>query len=124
MAPKPDQSSESQYARISGNWSRYLNRLLQRKYRSALTIEFMLELLEKQGHRCALSGVQMTCKLEKGTKFLTNASIDRIRAGEDYSQSNIRLICTAVNTMRMDMETNDFIHLCKEIAKHGERTSL
>jgi hypothetical protein len=49
--------------------------------RDLLSREIILGQLEKQDYKCALSGVQLTCILEKGIITQTNASIDRINAG-------------------------------------------
>ena len=73
------ESTDRQYALISGNWVTYFNRLCTRSFnRSGLTSAQMVDLLHKQGGKCALSGVELTCVLQKGVVSKTNASIDRI----------------------------------------------
>lgn len=113
-------STESQYASISGNWYRYFQRLLQ-KGRKELTVQMLLDLLTKQKGLCALSGVPLTCTLEKGKRFKTNASIDRIQAGEEYSLENIQLVCSAVNSWRADTDLDEFLWFCKQITQFQER---
>ena len=68
----------------------------------------------KQNGKCALSGVDMTHKCLSG-RIPTNASVDRIKHGEDYSIDNIRLVCSAVNMMRSDMPDNELIEWCERI---------
>jgi hypothetical protein len=114
--PKPNYETNSQYRSISGNWRRYYCRALQGQNRKELSVDFLMDLHEKQRGLCDLSGVEMTCLLEKGKRFWTNASIDRIVAGGPYSRENVRLTCVAVNVMRSQMATEDFISMCKEIA--------
>lgn len=116
-------TTESQYGLISGNWQRYLSRLLYAagRKRSELTRADLLEVLVKQNYKCAISGLPLTCKLEKGKKFWTNASVDRINAGGPYSKDNIQLVCRAVNSWRSDMPLKDFVDVCKAVASYQER---
>jgi len=116
-------TTESQYELISGNWVRYLSRLLYAagRKRDELTREDLLEVLHKQDFKCAISGLDLTCQLEKGTRFWSNASVDRIEAGGPYIKDNIQLVCRAVNSWRSDMPLNIFIDVCKAVASHQER---
>lgn len=83
-------------------------------YECNITGEDLLELYEKQNHKCALSGIEMTTLTQKG-KCLNNASVDRIVAGGDYSKNNIRLVCNHVNMMRSNLSDKDLINYCKAI---------
>lgn len=114
-------STENQYKTISGNWLRYFQRLACRSHKRVnIKAEDLLALLEKQKGECALTGIELTCKLEKGVKHKTNASIDRIIAGKEYSIDNVQLVCSAVNSWRSDADLNEFIYWCKLVAKkHG-----
>lgn len=115
-------STESQYKDISGNWIRYFARLCNRSNkRENLTVTELLKILENQNYRCALSGIELTCKLEKGTKFKTNASIDRIEAGGPYIKSNVQLVCSALNSWRSDTDRDEFVWWCKQVAKYQSK---
>ena len=114
------ETTEKQYSKISGNWNRYFSRLLA-KGRKELSVDFLLDLLDKQQGVCALSGIPLTCTLEKGKRFKTNASIDRIKAGEDYSSDNVQLVCSAVNSWRSDTDLDEFIWFCKQITHFQEK---
>jgi hypothetical protein len=110
-----------QYERISGDWTRYFNRLNRRTTkRPTLTTTHLKAQLEKQNGLCALSGVPLTCLLEQGKKFKTNASIDRIRAGEEYTPDNIQLVCSALNSWRADTDLAEFIWFCRQVTKHQD----
>ncbi|RTL05371.1 hypothetical protein EKK58_08200 [Candidatus Dependentiae bacterium] len=113
-----DVTTESQYKLISGNWDRYLSRLLAAggKKRNLLTREVLLEKLEEQNYRCALSGIPLTCNLEKGVRFPFNASVDRILAGGPYTKDNIQLVCKSINSFRVDTSISDFIAICTAVA--------
>lgn len=108
------QSTENQYKRISGNWDRYFARLVGRSLeRQELSVEVLNSLLEKQDGKCALTGLKLTCTLEKGNRTWTNASIDRIIPGGPYVLDNIRLVCARVNIMRSDMSDSELIYWSK-----------
>lgn len=106
-----------QYQHISGNWSRYFDRLLGKGRRGVLSRQDLLDLLEKQKGLCALSGEPLTCTLEQGKRFRTNASIDRIDAGGTYAPHNIQLVCSILNGFRTDTPLNEFIEICKKVAE-------
>ena len=73
----------------------------------------LVKLLNDQEGKCALTGVQLTCILEKGNITHTNASIDRIEAGGPYILENIRLTCARVNVMRSNMSDEELLYWCK-----------
>ena len=114
-------TTETQYEKISGNWERYLRRLLYAggKKRALLSVEELLEILEDQDYRCAISGIPMTCLLEKGTKFPYNVSVDRVKAGGSYTKDNIQLVCNCLNSWRGDTDLEFFIEVCKKVADYN-----
>ncbi len=116
-------TTESQYRKISGNWSRYLSRLLYAagRKRDNLTREILLNKLEKQNYKCALSGVQLTCVLTKGNKNWTNASVDRVEAGGSYTEDNIQLVCRGLNSWRSSIPVDEFIWWCKQVVDYSKR---
>lgn len=112
-------STESQYKLISGNWERYMSRLIARgDRRKVLTRQNMLDLLQAQDYRCALSGVPLTCTLEKGVKAPANASLDRINPGGAYTLDNVQLVCRVLNSWRSDTPLIEFIEWCRRVAEH------
>jgi len=119
-------TTKSQYKEISGNWERYLSRLLYSsgRKRDNLTKEDLLFILHKQDKKCAISGNFLTCNLEKGIKFWTNASVDRIDAGGSYTLDNIQLVCRAVNSWRSDMPLETFIEVCRAVAQHNPKRDM
>jgi len=118
-----EMTTESQYKYISGNWERYFCRLCNRSQkRVSLTVEDLLGILKTQNYKCALSGIALTCKLEKGIKNKTNASIDRIEAGGPYIKENVQLVCSALNRFRCDTDQQEFIWWCKKVAEYDRET--
>ena len=115
-------STENQYKDISGNWKRYLARLqyVAGRKRDGLTTEVLMEIIEKQNYRCALSGLPLTCMMEKGKTFNTNVSVDRIEAGGEYTKENVQLVCRALNQWRSNTSIEDFVAFCKAVASHHD----
>lgn len=113
--------TEEQYKKISGNWYKYFQRLCNKNNRNNLTTEMLLQVYNEQEGKCALSGVPLTCTLIKGTKVKTNASIDRIHAGTEYSIDNIQLVCSALNSWRADTDLQEFVWWCKQVALCQEK---
>jgi hypothetical protein len=114
-------TTDGQYQKISGNWYRYLQRLLYKENRRHLKVSDLVTLIEKQSYCCALTGEALTCTLGKGMIFMTNASIDRIRPGEEYSIDNIRFVCRIVNIMKWNMSDEELRDWCRSIIDYGER---
>lgn len=112
----------TQYELISGNWRRYLSRLIYSagRKRDKLTREDLLDLLESQNYKCALSGLDLTCNLEVGKKFPYNASVDRIVPGGPYTKDNIQLVCSSLNSWRSDTDLETFIAMCKSVTEFQE----
>ena len=114
-------TTEGQYLNISGNWSRYFDRLLGKGRRGVLSRQDLLDLFEKQKGLCALSGIPLTCTLLQGTKYPNNASIDRIEAGGTYAPSNVQLVCSVLNGFRKDCTVDDFINYCTAVADYQKK---
>lgn len=112
-----------QYKLITNNWSRYLSRLLYSagRRKDSLTRDDLLDLLEKQNYKCALSGVELTCLLEKGKRFWTNASVDRIKAGGPYTKDNVQLVCRGLNSWRSSIPVEEFIWWCEQVVNHSKK---
>lgn len=103
---------------MSGNWCYYFNRLLNSE-RGALSADFLLELLENQGGKCALTGVDLTCVCRKG-RVTTNASIDRIVPGGVYEPENVQLVCSAINSFRGNTSLEEFLDWCRKVVSYNE----
>lgn len=114
-------SKKKQYERISGNWSKYLGRLISfhKRQQDGLTKQDLLDIYENQKGLCALSGIQLTCLLGEG-KIKTNASVDRINAGGPYIKENIQLVCGALNKFRDSTNAEEFIWWCKQVANYNK----
>lgn len=114
-------NTEAQYERISGNWSKYLTRLVAntRRKNSSITRDILFRILDKQKRKCALSGIALTCVLRKGLKIHTNASVDRIDCFKDYTPDNIQLVCSALNSFKGTTPNKKFVWWCKQVTNHN-----
>ncbi len=115
------ETTASQYAKISGNWRAYYNRLANGRGRVLLPVSELLGMHDKQGGLCARTGVPMTCILEKNVQTWTNASIDRINPGGIYDRNNCQLVCRAVNLFRGNVPLGEFIEWCRRVADYNPR---
>lgn len=114
------ESTQRQYALINGSWDKFVGRLLLRSNRKAtLTKQDCLDLLKKQNYCCALTGVEMTCILEKGVVRKTNVSLDRIDPKGPYTKENVQLVCAVVNKFRIDTPLDEFIDWCRKVTEHA-----
>lgn len=112
---KSDQVSRS-YKMLHNNPEKYFQHALYKKGRESLSVEFMLELLERQGGLCAISGQKLTfTKVPGKGRVPSNASIDQIEAGGGYTEDNVQLVCDVVNRMKIDMSLAELKFWCKAI---------
>lgn len=84
-----------------------------------ITLDYLLDLWNKQNGICALSGIKMTYELKKGRTH-TNVSIDKIDRTKGYIIGNIQLVCMACNQIKSDMPENLMYYFCKNIVEYYE----
>ena len=100
------------------NLESHLKRLLIRKERKHLTLDFLLKVYESQNGLCALTGVPMTWETLSG-KVATNISIDRVDSTIGYEEQNIQLVCRIVNIMKNNLSLNEFIGWCRLVEQNN-----
>ena len=96
----------------------HLKRLLKRKDRKHLTVDFLTKVYESQNGLCSLTGVPMTWETLNG-KVLTNISIDRVDSTICYQEQNLQLVCRIVNIMKNDLSLNEFIGWCRLVEQNN-----
>lgn len=86
---------------------------LNRRYRdnTLVTEEYINNLLNKQDHRCALTGLNFS--------EVYRPSIDRIDSTKSYIEGNIQMVIVDINFMKTDLPQDYFIQLCKLIAENN-----
>jgi hypothetical protein len=93
--------------------------LLLRGRKNDLTRDDLRAAWDRQGGRCALTGLAMTVHAGKG-RVGTNVSIDRIDAARGYEPDNIQLTCVTPNRMKMDMPDDLFVAWCRMVVDHHD----
>jgi len=118
-------STKSQYSQINGNWKRYITRLIYfpGRKKDGLQLQDLFDLIEKQNYKCALSGELLTCKLNKGTIFLTNASLDKIKPTFGYTKENIQFVQRIFNIMKWTQSKEELLENCRRLLRHNEKTT-
>lgn len=79
----------------------------------------MSDLLEAQGFRCALSGIPIWAARSEAEYRSQTASLDRIDSKLGYVAGNLQWVHKDVNQMKMDLDQDYFILICKFIAERG-----
>lgn len=97
------------------SFEHYIKDLIRTRKRNKLTLHDVISVFLRQEGKCALSGISL--RHERGSLY--NLSIDRIKAGEEYSVDNIQLICRCINNWRSNTSIEDFIYICKKVAEHN-----
>lgn len=98
---------------IRKQWYSIKNGAKKRKLKLEVTQEIILDLLQKQNFKCALSGQD----IDK-----TSASLDRIDSKDGYTMSNIQWVHKDVNRMKNVFDQNYFIDTCKAICEKSKKT--
>lgn len=78
---------------------------------SDLTPEALLDLVEKQGHRCALTGRELTPK---------NAVVDHVVPVEDggeHGLANLQVVTKRANRAKGRLTMTDFVALCRAVVR-------
>lgn len=75
---------------------------------------YLRRLYDLQNGLCAISKVPMTYIEGKG-RIPTNVSVDKIFPNKKYTKDNVQLVCTAVNSMKSDLDIEQLLIFCKGI---------
>lgn len=87
-----------------------------------LTEAAILQLIDRQGGRCALTGLDFSTDAStEGRRQPYAPSADRIDNALGYTISNIRIVCAIANLARGDFSDAEFIAMCKGVALHVTR---
>lgn len=117
-------ANDKHYKGLGNISSTFFSRILEgarvRNIEVSITIEYILELLEKQEYTCALSGIPLnmskTFSRDRTDKVdSTTASLDRIDSSKGYVEGNVQWVHKHVNKMKNEFDQNYFIEICKKI---------
>ncbi len=85
-----------------------------------LDAKFLWKLYEKQGRKCALSGVPISFSPTNKRREEGTISLDRIESDKGYTRSNVQWLHKNVNLMKMYLSQKVFIDFCKKICHHSQ----
>lgn len=82
-----------------------------------VTQEFLWNLYCKQRGECALSALPIDFAPESQFGRETTASLDRINSFKGYTEDNVQWIHKAINKIKLDMDQQLFIKLCRSVTE-------
>lgn len=99
----------------------------RKKWITEIDAEYIKEIWDRQGGKCALSGIDMLNLPEKLSSTFLNGprhpfkpSLDRIDSSKGYVKGNVQWVCTIVNLAKADFAQNDFLRMCVETARRQD----
>lgn len=110
------------YKHITGTWYGQAKRNAKSRGREFnLTHKFLNELLEKQNHKCAISGLDIKISKRRSGKLYyqeTTASLDRIDNEKGYTEDNVQFVHKHINYMKSTHDLSYFITICRMVANN------
>jgi DNA-directed RNA polymerase subunit RPC12/RpoP len=102
-------------------------------YKASIKAAELKQLWERQGGRCALSGVDLV--VGKARTMSRRPDIDLMGApdldhilpasrGGRATVDNLRWVSRLVNAMRGALDTEDFVRVCEEVVRYQQRKKL
>ena len=114
-------ASEDQYEKLDGNLRGVLNKLRTSKgERKDLRLRDLIELWNRQEGRCAITGIPMTYRAERGSFFPYNVSIDRIIPKWEvgtYALNNVQFVCKVANVLKQHYRAADTKDAIRDFAE-------
>lgn len=88
-------------------------------YQFELDMEYLQELYENQGGKCAVTGIEFS--LDKNPSFRKRPfapSLDRVDCNLGYIKSNVRFVCVVVNIAINEFGDQVFDKMCKSYVEN------
>lgn len=120
-AAKDRWGAQKQAGLPSWVWHNILTRCKSSGHELAVTPERLVELLEGQGHRCALSGLPISFAPCNRLKNQTTASVDRKDSSGGYVEGNVWWVHKKVNSMKNQYPLDEFLELCEMVTNHNKK---
>lgn len=110
------------YKNLSGSyWYHVKSNASRRGVPFEISDKFAQELLEKQGSKCALTGVEIRLVLNYRDDYLQQtASLDRIDNAKGYTEDNVWWVHKEINIMRNQLTINKFVDWCQKIVRYQQ----
>ena len=88
----------------------------KKKGKCDLTVEYLKELFEDQGGRCAISNIPLTLD---NSDPITQASLDRGYSKRGYIQGNVQFVITPLNFAKQSLFNNDMKRMIQLIVSNN-----
>lgn len=82
-------------------------------------IGFLWRLFQKQGARCALTGIKIGFAIKGGSRADRTASLDRIDSSRGYTRDNVQWVHRTINFMKQTLSDKEFVRWCNRVTKHN-----
>lgn len=101
-------------------WSNIKNSASQRNLEFSITVQEAWKIFLKQNRKCNLSGTPICFAKRHPTRTASTASLDRIDSKLGYVKNNVQWVYKKINMMKQGYSQQEFITLCKMVAKNNE----
>ena len=108
-----------------------LNKFNRYRYRAEkdglifnITIQYVYNLFIRQGRKCKLTGKPLKMKASTVNASTITASLDQIIPGKGYIKGNVQWVDKWINNMKSDHSQNEFIELCRQVAKYNRSNNV
>jgi hypothetical protein len=99
--------------KISGHyWSTIVRSARKRGFEMGITVEDAWDLVLKQKHRCAFTGLGLLFGINQ------TASLDRIDSAKGYVSGNVQWVHKTINLMKNYLSDDEFIDWCRAVCNH------
>ena len=95
-----------------------------RGYSIEIDIKHVWDLYEKQGRKCAITGVPIIFSKQNKDNISTTASLDRIDNNKDYIEGNIQWVHKRINIMKGNMSENEFLNICEAVVAKNKKEDI
>ena len=110
---------KSRYEEIPGSYFGAMKQRARKKnVECNISKEYMWNLFLTQNRRCSLSGMDIIFDRDYRHGKQT-ASLDRINPSLGYVEGNVRWVHKKINQIRMDMDDEEFLTLCRKVIEHA-----
>lgn len=100
-------------------WTLVVKRAARTGRDLTITREFAQQLIERQGFRCALSGLPIYFAQSR-KEGQSTASLDRIDSAFGYTPENVQWVHKDLNWMKQDYDIGYFVEMCTAVAQHSK----
>lgn len=84
-----------------------------------ITVEYLADLWDTQGGKCAYSGRDLY--FGDGPNYGGgNASVDRTDSSKGYVPGNVRWVDVNINRAKWEQDPQSFIQMCRDVVEHNK----